>query len=115
MVFCPKCNKELPAGVNECYFCGCDLSDAKEHDWVVLGAIENKLYADLAKEALASNHIPAVIISKDGFFGSIGLPLRPFYDSKSAPFEISVPAVHSEEAAEILEMVVGNKWRKKER
>jgi len=115
VVYCPKCKKELPADISECYFCGCDLTDAKEGDWVMLGAIENKLYADLAKEALASYHIPAVVISKDGFFGSIGLPLRPFYNSKSAPFEISVPAVYREEAIEILDMVVGDKWHRKEK
>ncbi len=115
MVFCPKCKKELPAGVTECYACGHDLADAEDVDWVVLGAIENKMYADFAKEALESYHIPAVVISKDGFFGNIGLPLRPFYDSQSAPFEISVPAVYIEEAVEILNMVVGDKWRRKEK
>ena len=115
MVYCPKCKKELPDGVTECFTCGCDLTDVKEGNWVVLGAVENKLYADFAKEALASNHIPAVVISKDGFFGDIGLPLRPFYNSKSAPFEISVPAVYSEEAIEILNMVVGDKWHRKEK
>lgn len=114
MVFCPECKNELPDGTTECYICGHDLSDTQETDWVMLGAIDNKLYADFAKETLTSYGIPAVVISKDGFFGSIGLPLRPFYDSKSAPFEILVPVAYCKEAIEILDMTVGDKWHKKE-
>jgi hypothetical protein len=114
VVYCPKCKRELPNGVTECFVCGCDLTEAGESDWIVIGEIENKLYADFAKETLASCGIPAVIISNDGFFGSLGLPMRPFYNSQSAPFEISVPAVYCEEAIEILDMTVSDKWRRKE-
>jgi len=114
VAFCPKCNHELPNGATECYVCGCDLTDTQETQWVVLGSIENKLYADFAKETLASYDIPAVVISKDGFFGDIGLPLRPFYNSQSAPFEISVPAAYRDEAIEILDMIIGDKWQRKE-
>ncbi len=113
-MFCPECNRELPEGVTECYYCGHDLTDAGGKDWVVLGTIENKLYADFAKETLDSYDIPAVVISKDGFFGDIGLPLRPFYNSKSAPFEISVQLAYREEAIEILNMTIGDKWHRKE-
>ncbi|MEW5994424.1 MAG: hypothetical protein AB1744_08505 [Candidatus Zixiibacteriota bacterium] len=113
-MFCPECNLELPDGATECYGCGCELTESDETDWVVIGGIEDKLYADFAKEALASYHIPAVVISKDGFFGNIGLTLRPFYSRQSAPFEISVPAEYREEAIEILNMVAGGKWREKE-
>ncbi len=114
MVLCPKCNQELPNGVSECYKCGHELDESEKTDWVMLGTIENKLYADFAKETLASYNIPVVVISKDGFFGHIGLPLRPFYNSDSAPFEISVPAVYSEEAIEIMNAVLGSKWHRKE-
>lgn len=114
MVYCPECKRELPNGVTECFVCGCDLSETGEGKWIVIGAIENKLYADFAKETLTSCGIPAVIISKDGFFGSIGLPLRPFYNSESAPFEISVLDLYCEEAMEILDMTVSDKWHRKE-
>jgi len=104
----------LPDGLTECYACGCDLSEDEDGTWVVLGSIESKLYADYARESLNAFGIPAVVLSKEGFFGSIGLPLRPFYGSASAPFEISVPAAYVEEAAEILDVIINNKWQRKE-
>ncbi|HWR82747.1 MAG TPA: hypothetical protein VN285_05555 [Candidatus Deferrimicrobium sp.] len=114
MAFCPACHRELPEEVSECFACGCDLTDAAQTEWVVLGAIESKLYADFAREALSSYRIPAVIMSKDGFFGNIGLPLRPFYHAESAPFEISVPAACRDEAVEILNMTISGKWQRRE-
>jgi len=113
-MFCPDCNKELPNDATECYVCGCDLTDVNKVDWVVLGTIENKLYADFAKEVLSSYNIPAVVLSKSGFFGNIGLPLYSFYKSQAATFEISVPSVYSSEAAEIMNMVAGDRWQRKE-
>ncbi len=114
MAFCPDCNMELPDDVTECFRCGRDLTEFKEVDWVVVGTIDTKLYADFAREALASYDIPAVVRCKDGFFGDIGLPLRPFYDSRSAPFEVLVPADYREETVEILNMVVGDRWHERE-
>ncbi len=120
MAFCPQCHRELPDDVTECFYCGYDVSEKNETDaeapqWVVIGTVESKMYADLAKETLTSSDIPAVIIAKEGFFGSIGLPLHPFYGSSSAPFEISVPAALVEEACELLDMTIGEKWQRKEK
>ncbi len=114
MAYCPECNAQLADNVTECFNCGCDLSEFKQADWVVVGTVESKLYADFAKETLTSCGIPAVVISKDGFFGNIGLPLRPFYKSESAPFEVMIPRPYREEAVELLDMVVGDRWQKRE-
>ncbi|MGH8015279.1 MAG: hypothetical protein ACREBV_03725, partial [Candidatus Zixiibacteriota bacterium] len=75
-----------------CYVCGSDLKadTAEVGDWTLVGIIDDKLHADLAVEALKSCKIPAVVLSKSGFFGNIGLFLNPFYTNASAAFEISV-------------------------
>jgi hypothetical protein len=114
MVYCPECNQELPDGLTECYACGCDLSEDEDTSWVVLGSIEDKLYADYAYESLKAFGIPALVLSKEGFFSSIGLRLCSFSYTYSAPFEILVPAVYEEEAVEILDMIINKKWRRKE-
>jgi hypothetical protein len=80
----------------------------------VLGIIEDKLHADFAEETLKSCKIPAVVISKSGFFGNIGLSLNPFYTNSSAAFEISVPSNYLEEATDVLDMTLGNKFHRKE-
>lgn len=114
MMFCPVCKAELENGVTQCVVCGHEFNDSESSQWVVLGTIEDKISADFAKEALSSYEIPAVIISKSGFFGDIGLPLNPFYKPGSALFEVSVPEEHCEEAVDVLNMILGRKWRRKE-
>lgn len=114
MVVCPECNHDQPDNGDQCLVCGHELPEAGADDWLVLGTLENKVFADLAREALVSSNIPAVLRSKDGFFGSIGLPLHPFYGGQSASFEILVPAACRSDAEEVLNMTVGDKWRRKE-
>jgi hypothetical protein len=81
---------------------------------VLVGIVESQVFADLARETLKSCDIPVVVVSRSGFFGSVGLPLNPFYRPKSAAFEISVPAVFKEEAIEVLDATLGDKWQRKE-
>jgi hypothetical protein len=114
VALCPKCKHELPEDSGECCICGHELPDAATDEWIVLGTLENKVFADMAREALVSSNIPAMLRCKNGFFGNIGLPLRPFYRGDEAPFEILVPAALHEEACEVLDMTVGDKWRRKE-
>ncbi|UCE25301.1 MAG: hypothetical protein JSU74_04460 [Candidatus Zixiibacteriota bacterium] len=97
-----------------CYICGHELEQSQESQWVMVGEIEDKLSADFGKEVLKSYNIPAVVFSRSGFFGDIGLPLNPFYKPGSARFEVSVPEEFSEEAADILELTLGAKWHRKE-
>lgn len=114
MALCPACKSEIDDNASSCYICGYELDQERAANWVVIGEIEDKLSADFGKEALASSDIPAVVFSRSGFFGNVGLPLNPFYKPGSALFEISVPEELVEEACEILEMTLGEKWHRKE-
>ncbi len=98
-----------------CYICGHELNESEDLDWITLGAIEDKFSADFAKETLASYEIPAVILSKSGFFGNIGLPLNPFYKTGTALFEVMVPKEFIQEASDILDMTLGEKWQRKDK
>lgn len=98
-----------------CYICGCDPKTvfAVDDEWVILGIIDDKLHADFAEETLKSCKIPAVVLSKSGFFGSIGLLFNPIYTNTTSAFEISVPSQYLEEATDVLDMTLGNKFHRK--
>lgn len=81
---------------------------------MIIGAVQDQITADFAKETLKSQGVPAVISSLSGFFGSVGLSLYPFFDSKTPMIEISVPSVFYSEAVEVLDLVLGDRWQKKE-
>ena len=114
MAHCPVCKAEVDDDAESCCICGHEFDEAEEAKWVILGEIEDKLSADFAKEVLVSCKIPAVIFSRSGFFGNVGLPLNPFYKPGSAMFEVSVPEEYSEEASEVLKMTIGDRWHRKE-
>jgi len=114
VVYCPECNVKLQGHPDRCYICGGEVVDDDESGWVLIGIVENKVFADLARETLESCGVPAVVISKSGFFGNVGLPLNPIYEPKVAAFEISVPVVYRTEAIEVLDMTLGDKWQRKE-
>ena len=115
MAYCPVCKAEVDDDAENCCICGHEF-DKKDEEvkWITLGEIEDKLSADFAKEVLTTYNIPVVIFSRSGFFGNIGLPLNPFYKPGSALFEVSVPKDYSEEASDVLEMTLGDKWHRKE-
>jgi len=114
-VYCPVCKSELSHDLQTCYVCGNDAESELEEnkEWVLLGIIDDKVHADLAGEILKSCKIPAVILSKSGFFGNIGLFLNPFYTNDTPAFEVSVPVNFSEEATDLLDMTLGQKWHRK--
>ncbi len=114
MASCPECKIEVEANASHCHVCGRGLEPDGLDNWVVLGSVDSQMWAESAKETLKSSGIPAVVISRSGFFGKAGLPLNPIYDSKDSSFEISVPTVHRDEAEEILSVTLGDKWKKKE-
>jgi hypothetical protein len=102
--------------VEECPICGRDLNEPSDPgEWTMIGAVADKLSADFARETLSTYEIPAVVMSKSGFFGNIGLTLTSFYGGGPELFEISVPASYIEEASELLAMTLGDKWQRKER
>ncbi len=114
-MLCPVCNKNWDEGTTQCPICGRDLTtDSDKIEWVILGDVDDRISADFAKETLNSYNIPAVIFSKSGFFGNVGLPLHPFYKPGSGVFEIAVQNQYQEDALEILEMILGDKWHTKE-
>lgn len=115
MAYCPVCKTEWKAPLRQCPVCSGELSAGKEETgWTLLGTIRDKVSADFAQEVLTSYEIPAVVISKSGFFGQAGLTFNTFYKAGSSLFEISVPTEHVQEACEILTMAVGDNWQRKE-
>ena len=97
--------------VTTCYVCGTEIEE-QQVMWVSIGYIEDAVSAGLVEETLKSCDIPAVVISKSGFFGSAGLPLNPFFSSASPQFEIKVPATFVEEASDVLDATLGNNWNR---
>lgn len=114
MKFCPVCKSELSLDADVCPICNLEIKNHDGSKWVQIGSIEDQMSSDYAEETLKSNNIPVVIISKSGFFGTIGLSLNPFYGSTEGSFIVSVPEDFAEEATEILNMVIGESWTKKE-
>lgn len=76
--------------------------------WVIVGETGNRTLADFAINGLKSYEIPAVLKSKGGFFGSIGLPLRSLKTGKLDLFEILVPAEFEEEAKGLVKIFLGD-------
>ena len=114
MAFCPECNAPLEGNPDRCYICGSPVVSDEDSKWVLVGIVQSKVFADMARETLKSCEIPAVVLSRSGFFGNVGLPLNPFYKSESAAFEVSVPTEFYEEAIEVLDATLGDKWQRKE-
>lgn len=114
MEFCPVCKSELSDGADECAVCGSRIEENQFDSWITLGYIEDKISADYAVETVRSNDIPIVIFSRSGFFGSVGLPLNPFYKSTSALFEVMVPGEYKDEVADILDMLLGRRWKRED-
>ena len=112
MAYGPKCKNDLKEGSTTCYICGYEIDGNSEGEWVLLGSIEDKLSADYARETLKSYEIPAVIISRSGFFGDVGLVMNPFYKKEYGNFEVKVPKEYIEEATDILNMILGEKWQR---
>ena len=114
-MYCPKCKSALPDGSVACDICGWELSTDEQSEWGVVGTVEQQVFADLARETLNSQDIPNVVVSKGGFFGSVGLNFNPLFDSRKPwVFEVSVPAVFASEAAELLDVTLGDKWKRKD-
>lgn len=104
MTECPVCGYEI----------GSEQADKEAAEWVLLGYIADNISADYAREVLKSYEVPAVVISKSGFFGKVGLNLQSFYSSGAQLFEVMIPADYVEEATGLMDMILGDKWRRKE-
>ena len=114
-MLCPKCKTELEDGKVSCPVCGWELTDEEKAKWLVLGTIQDPPFANLAREVLKSQGIPAVVISRSGFFGNIGLSFNPIFSGgKPGSFEILVPRDYADEARDTLDMTLGDKWQPEE-
>jgi RNA polymerase subunit RPABC4/transcription elongation factor Spt4 len=114
-MLCPECKTELEDGKVSCPVCGWELTDEEKAKWLVIGTIQDPPFANLAREVLRSQGIPAVVISGSGFFGNIGLSFNPIFGGgKPGAFEIMVPRDYAEEARDTLDMTLGDKWQPEE-
>ena len=119
MAFCPECNVELQANAVVCHKCGYEINvdvdvDDDNDELIVIGTIDDKITAEMAREILASHGIRAGVFSNSGFFGSAGLTLTPIFSTNTPQFEVSVEAKSGEEAAELLEMTVGDNFHRRD-
>lgn len=115
MVLCPACKSQNADDAVECAICGVEIDRAVQSQWLTIGAVDDKLSADLAREILEQHEIPVVVFSRSGAFGTFGLPLQPFYRAGADLFEIIVPQPFEEEAVDLLDATLGDSWRRKER
>lgn len=87
-----------------------ELENSSGESWQVIGNIADPINAGFAKEVLKSYEVPAVVISKSGFFGTVGLNLPTFYKAGIDLFEVRVPSDRIEEANDLLTMALGDAW-----
>lgn len=112
MASCPACNYDsLTAG--DCPVCGYET--AQGGSWIRLGTIDDSVSADFAREVLRSYEVPAVVISKSGFFGQFGLFFHGFHSGELQQFELRVPETHADEASALVQMAIGQHWHGEDR
>lgn len=116
VAYCPVCKAAWEDGTTECQICGRELQpDLETSDFVVIGSVSDQVTADFAREVLESCEIPAIVRSRSGFFGTVGLTLPSFYNAGAAQFELMAPESLMEEANEVLGEALGDRWQKKEK
>jgi hypothetical protein len=118
MPYCPKCQDVFQAGIGICPDCDVPLVEhalpprgsavLPDDSWVVVGDIVNREESKLAKGSLDSSNIPSMVLpSRIGWFGQI----RPTRRTKGVDGDegnlIMVPREYQDEAAAILEAVLG--------
>lgn len=119
MGICPRCRYEYQDTVLVCPDCEETLVDrlppqstaavTPDDSWVIVGGVESPSSSDMAKGSLNSNNIPSVVLSS-GFtaFGRGAGPQSGWGSSFKGSNLIMVPKEYEEEAAVILESVLGD-------
>jgi len=119
MSYCPKCRYEYETEVLVCPDCNEALVDTlppektaaimPDESWVMVGKVASEMKSEIARGSLDSNNIPSVIISSTfGAYGK-GLDFQMGIASSSGSGNIiMVPREYREEAAIILEVVLGD-------
>ncbi len=118
-MFCPSCKYEYQEGIRVCPDCNEKLVDklpsaavpsatTPDDSWVEMGKVNSRISSDLAKGSLDSNNIPSVIMSSrfDSHTGNVSKLFG--LASGSEGDIILVPREYRDEAAIILEAVLGD-------
>ena len=118
MAYCPKCRYEYEARVLLCPDCNEALVDqlppektaavVPDDSWIVVGGVASETKSEIARGSLDSSNIPSVILSST--FGAYGKGMDLHFGLANAPGAgniIMVPREYREEAALILEAVLG--------
>ncbi len=119
MAFCPKCRYEYEVAVLVCPDCSETLVEKLPSDktaavmpddsWIIVGGVASGMKSEIAKGSLDSNNIPSVVLSSTfGAYGK-GMDFRfGLADTHGSGNVIMVPREYAEEAALILEAVLGD-------
>ncbi len=119
-MFCPNCRYEYQETVTVCPDCNeklvKELSEPEEDtgvvhkDWIQLARLTSHEYAEMIREALHTNEIPAVILSGGGYFGQTGQmgpgSARPI----GGGFSLLVPREFVMQADQIAGSILGETW-----
>ncbi|HOP07851.1 MAG TPA: hypothetical protein PLF13_11245 [candidate division Zixibacteria bacterium] len=111
-MLCPEGNSELNRFDVDCNVCGWERPVKEQEDWIAIGLISSQVFAELARETLEQIGIPAVLLSRSGIFGAMGLTLNPWSGKTSGAYELSVPVAFAREAIDTLEMTLGDNFLK---
>ena len=119
MSYCPKCKYVFQDGMGICPDCDVPLVEHKlpsrgsavvpDDSWVVVGGIIDFEETKVAKGSLDSSNIPSMVLpSRIGWFGHTPTNPRPDPEDIDDGNLIMVPREYHEEAAAILEAVLGD-------
>jgi len=116
--YCPRCRYVFQAGIGICPDCDIPLVEytlpprgsamMPDDSWVVVGGIVDHEETKLAKGSLDSSNIPSMVLpSRIGWFGQTGVTRRARDGEGDDGNLIMVPREYQDEAAAILEAVLG--------
>jgi len=118
MPYCPKCQYVFQAGIGICPDCDVPLVEhslpprgsavTPDDSWVVVGGVVDREATKVAKGSLDSSNIPSMVLpSRIGWFGQAAAG-RTVRDGETDDGNmIMVPREYHDEAAAILEAVLG--------
>lgn len=111
-MYCPKCRTEYLEEITECVECKVGLVDKLPKEtplekikWVALPVLSGEIYADMVEEVLSNLNIPHFTKS-DWATSAFNISSSNLVGAKITIF---VPEDNSEEAAKVLEEILGKK------
>ena len=111
-MYCPKCRTQYVDNVKECFDCKIQLADDLPEEtplekikWVALPALAGEIYADMVEEILSKLDIPHFTKS-DWATSAFNISSANLIGAKVTIF---VPEDNRDEAARVLENILGKK------